>query len=58
MANPDQKTITIEQAIKDIKDICFKYQEDLGLSHSEVKDLVTELSNLWEKEVKNKFGFQ
>ena len=39
MANPNQKTILIEQAIKDIKKICKNYQDDSGSSNSEVKTL-------------------
>ena len=57
MANPDQKTILIEQASKDIKEICDKFQEDSGSSNSEVKALLREISNLLETEEENKFGF-
>ena len=59
MANPDQKTILIDQAYKDIKEICQKFQNDSGSSNSEVKALLKELSNLWDTEEKNnKFGFR
>ncbi|ABM72492.1 Conserved hypothetical protein [Prochlorococcus marinus str. MIT 9515] len=58
MANPDQKTILIEQAFKDIKEICKKYQDDSGSSNLEVKALLIEIANLWEADVKNKFGFR
>ena len=58
MANPHQKTILIEEAFRDIKAICIKYQADSGSSNSEVKALLIELSNLWETEEKNKFGFR
>ena len=58
MANPDQKTILIEQASKDIKEICNKFQEDSGSSNSEVKDLLREISNLLETEEETKFGFR
>ena len=58
MANPDQKTILIEQASKDIKEICNKFQEDSGSSNSEVKALLREISNLLETEEENKFGFR
>ena len=37
MANPDQKTILIEQTSKDIIKICKKFQDDSGSSNSEVK---------------------
>ena len=58
MANPDQKTILIEQAFKDIKEICKKFQDDSGSSDSEVKTLLKEIASLWETEEKNKFGFR
>ena len=58
MANPDQKTILIEQASKDINKICKKFQNDSGSSNSEVKTLLMELARLWVTEEKNKFGFR
>ena len=58
MTNPDQKTILIEQASKDIKEICNKFQEDSGSSNSEVKALLREISNLLETEEETKFGFR
>ena len=57
MANPDQNTILIEQAIEDIKEICKKLQNDSGLSNSEVKTLLKEIAGLWDTEEKTKFGF-
>ena len=58
MANPDQKTILIEQTSKDIIEICKKFQDDSGSSNSEVKALLREISNLLETEEENKFGFR
>ena len=58
MANPDQKTILIEQAFKEINEICKKFQDESGASNSEVKFLLMELTSLWETEEKNKFGFR
>ena len=60
MANPDQKTILIEQAYRDLKEICQKFQDDSGSTNSEVEALLRELINVWEtKEKKNKkFGFR
>jgi len=58
MANPDQKTILIEQAFNDIKEICKKFQEDSGSSNSEVKYLLKELTLLWETEERKTFGFR
>ena len=50
MANPDQKTILLEQVYKDIKEICSKFQEESGASDGEVKTLLSELAKTWEKE--------
>ena len=58
MANPDQKTILIEQASKDLIGVCKKFQADSGSSDSEVKTLLREIARLWENEEKNTFGFR
>ena len=58
MANPDQKTILIEQTSKDIIEICKKFQDDSGSSNSEVKIILREIARLWETEENNKFGFR
>ena len=50
MANPDQKTILLEYAYEEIKEICTKFQEDSGASDMEVKTLLRELARVWEKE--------
>ena len=50
MANPDQNTLLIEQAIEDIKEICKKFQDDSGASNSEVKTLLKEIASLWDNE--------
>ena len=47
MANPDQKTILREQAYKEIKEICNKFQDDTGASDIEVKTLLRELARIW-----------
>ena len=57
MANPDLKTILIEQASKDLIEICKKFQDDSGSSDSEVKALLREIALLWDTAEKNKFGF-
>ena len=57
MANPDQKTILIDQTSKDIIEIIKKFQDDSGSSNSEVKILLREIARLWETEEK-KFGFR
>ena len=58
MANPDKKTILIEETSKDIIKICKKFQVDSGSSDSEVKNLLREIARLWEIEEKNTFGFR
>ena len=55
MANPDQKTILIEQAYRDLKEICQKFKDDSGSTDSEVEALLGELIDVWEtKEKKQK----
>ena len=60
MANPDQKTILIDNAIKEIKDICINLQKDTDASNSELKSLLKLIMNEWEEkeESKNGFGFR
>tara|TARA_B100001769_G_scaffold178648_1_gene141045 strand:- start:281 stop:457 length:177 start_codon:yes stop_codon:yes gene_type:complete len=58
MANPDQKTILIEQTTKDIIEICKKFQDNSGASNSEVKTLLKEIASLWKTEERTKFGFR
>ena len=59
MANPDQKTILLEQAYKDIKEICKTLQKDSGSSNEEIKALLINLANLWEEvDEQNNFGFR
>ena len=50
MANPDQKTILMEEAYEEIKVICTKFQDDSGASDMEVKTLLRELARVWEKD--------
>ena len=58
MANPNQKTILIEQASKDLIEICKKFQDDSGSSNSEVKALLSGVVILRDDEEKSKFGFR
>ena len=51
MANPDQKTILLEQAYEAIKDICTKFQDESGATDMEVKTLLRELARVWEKDI-------
>ena len=60
MANPDQKTILIDNAFKEIKNICINLQKDTDASNLELKSLLKLIINeLAEKEEqKNGFGFR
>ena len=40
MANPDQKTILIDNAYEEIKNICINLQKDSNASNLEVKSLL------------------
>ena len=40
MANPDQKTILIDNAYEEIKNICINLQKDTDASNSELKSLL------------------
>ena len=51
MANPDQKTILLEQVYDEIKIICSKFQEEAEATDMEVKTLLRELARVWEKEI-------
>ena len=51
MANPDQKTILLEQAYDEIKLICTKFQDESGATDMEVKNLLRELARVWEKNI-------
>ena len=51
MANPDQKTILLEQAYDEIKSICTKFQNESGAKDMEVKILLRELAKVWGKDI-------
>ena len=51
MANPDQKTILIEQAYEELKAICTKFQNESGATDMEVKTLLRELARVYEKAI-------
>ena len=57
MANPDQKTILIDNAYEEIKDICINLQKDTGASNLEVKRLLKLIMNEWEDMEAQKTGF-
>ena len=50
MANPDQKTILLEQAYEELKAICTKFQDQSGATDMEVKTLLRELARVYEKD--------
>ena len=47
MANPDQKTILIDNAIVEIKNICINLQKDTNASNLEVKSLLKLIMKEW-----------
>ena len=57
MANPDQKTILIDNAIAEIKNICINLQKDTNTQNLEVKSLLKLIMNEWEKKQEQKTGF-
>ena len=57
MANPDQKTILIDNAYEEIKNICINFQKDTSASNFEVKSLLKNIMNEWEKKEEQKTGF-
>ena len=57
MANPDQKTLLIDNAIEEIKNICINLQKDTDVSNLEVKSLLKQIINEWEEKEEQKTGF-
>ena len=55
MANPDQKTILLEQAYDQLKAICNKFQDQSGASDMEVKTLLRELARVYEKDIDDNY---
>ena len=51
MANPDQKTILLQQAYNELKTICAKFQDESGATDMEVKTLLRELARVYEKDI-------
>ena len=60
MANPDQKTILIDNAYEEIKNICINLQKDPGVSNLEIKGFLKLIMNEWQekKEQETGFGFR
>ena len=50
MANPNQKTILLEQAFNELRTICTKFQDQSGATDLELKTLLRELARVYEKD--------
>ena len=57
MANPDQKTILIDNAFEEIKNICINLQKDTDASNSELKSLLKLIMNELAENEERKTGF-
>ena len=57
MANPDQKTILIDNAFEEIKNICINHQKDTDASNLEIKSLLKLIMYEWEEKEEEKTGF-
>ena len=57
MANPDQKTILIDNALEDIKNICINFQKNTDASNLEVQSLLKQVMSEWQEKEKQKTGF-
>ena len=57
MANPDQKTILIDNAYEEIKNICINLQKDTNSSNLEVKSLLKLIMDEWAENEEQKTGF-
>ena len=55
MANSDQKTILLEQAYEELKEICTKFQDESGATDMEVKTLLRELARVYEKDIEDDY---
>ena len=57
MANKDQKTILMDNAFEEIKNICLNLQKDTNASNLEVKSLLKLIMNEWAEKEEQKTGF-
>ena len=57
MANPNQKTILIDNEFEGIKNICINLQKDTDASNLEIKSLLKLIMNEWEEKEEQKTGF-
>ena len=56
MANPNQKTILLEQAYDELKAICIKLQDETGTTDMDVKILHRELARVYENDIVDNFA--
>ena len=57
MANPDQKTILIDNALEEIKNTCINLQKNTDASNLEIKSLLKLIMKEWEEKEEQKTGF-
>ena len=57
MANPDQKTILIDNAFEEIQNICINLQKEADVTNLEIKSLLKLITNEWEEKEEQKIGF-
>ena len=55
MANPDQKTVLLEEAYDELKAICTKFQDQSGATDMEVKTLLRELARVYERDIDDNY---
>ena len=55
MANPDQKTILLEQAYDELKALCIKFQDESWATDMEVKTLLRKLARVYAKDIDNNY---
>ena len=49
MVNPDQKTILLEQAYEELKEICTKFQDESGTTDMEINSTKRTCEGLWKR---------
>ena len=57
MANPDQKSLLIDNAYAEIKNICKNLQNDTDATNLEIKSLLKLIMKEWEEKQEQKTGF-
>ena len=57
MDNPDQKTVLIDSAYEEIKNICINLQKDTRASNLEVVSLLKIIIKEWEEKKSQRIGF-